>query len=122
MRNPYLGYGAIAAILVLGFSAAMFVSSASESLSLVGIVLIALNLSTWLMVAWDKAIAGRDITRVPENVLLFLAFVGGAGGLLLGMKLFRHKTRKSSFQYALVAIFGIQALLVLIAQRYLAQE
>jgi uncharacterized membrane protein YsdA (DUF1294 family) len=121
MRNPYLGYGAIAAILVLGFSAAMFVSSASESLSLVGIVLIALNLSTWLLVAWDKAIAGRDVTRVPENVLLFLAFVGGAGGLLLGMKLFRHKTRKSSFQYALVAIFGIQALLVLIAQRYLAQ-
>jgi uncharacterized membrane protein YsdA (DUF1294 family) len=120
MRNPYLSYGTAAALLTTAGCAALL-SSTSDSLSILGALIISLNLSTWLLVAWDKAIAGRDYTRVPEKVLLFLAFIGGAAGLLLGMKLFRHKTRKGSFRYALIAIFGIQALLVLIVRRYLAQ-
>ena len=41
----------------------------------------------------DKRKARRKKNRIPESVLLGLGFFGGAPGALLGMSLFRHKTR-----------------------------
>lgn len=41
----------------------------------------------------DKRKARRKRHRTPESVLLGLGFFGGAIGALLGMNLFRHKTR-----------------------------
>ena len=41
----------------------------------------------------DKRKARKKKNRVPESVLLGLGFFGGAAGALLGMSLFRHKTR-----------------------------
>ena len=41
----------------------------------------------------DKARAKRGAWRIPEKVLLGVSFFGGAVGGLLGMLLFRHKTR-----------------------------
>ena len=41
----------------------------------------------------DKARAKRGAWRIPEKVLLGVPFFGGAVGGLLGMLLFRHKTR-----------------------------
>ncbi|MFH2010005.1 MAG: DUF1294 domain-containing protein [bacterium] len=46
----------------------------------------------------DKGLARSDRLRVPERVLLALSFAGGTLGALAGMKLFRHKTAKSSFR------------------------
>ena len=45
----------------------------------------------------DKSRAQRGKWRIKESVLLSLSFLGGACGALLGMKLFRHKTRHTSF-------------------------
>ena len=45
----------------------------------------------------DKFLAKADMWRIPETVLLGAAFVGGAFGALLAMKIFRHKTRKRIF-------------------------
>lgn len=58
---------------------------------------------------WDKrqAIAGRP--RVPEATLLGLALAGGSPGLLLGMVLARHKTRKTAFLAPLALIVLLQA-------------
>ena len=41
----------------------------------------------------DKRKAKRKRWRTPEAVLLGLGFFGGAVGALVGMNLFRHKTR-----------------------------
>ena len=41
----------------------------------------------------DKMRAKRKRHRTPETVLLGLGFFGGSVGALLGMSLFRHKTR-----------------------------
>ena len=41
----------------------------------------------------DKRKAKRKRRRISESVLLGLGFFGGAIGALLGMHLFRHKTR-----------------------------
>lgn len=45
----------------------------------------------------DKSRAHRRGWRVSESALLVLSFLGGALGFLLGMLIFRHKTRKWRF-------------------------
>lgn len=52
----------------------------------------------------DKGRARAGMWRIPEKTLLALAALGGAAGAALGMKLFRHKTRKPLF-YILVPVF-----------------
>ncbi|MBQ9797597.1 MAG: DUF1294 domain-containing protein [Clostridia bacterium] len=49
-------------------------------------------LAFWVYGA-DKQKAKRKRRRIPESALLGLGFFGGAIGALLGMNLFRHKTR-----------------------------
>ncbi|MGD8217897.1 DUF1294 domain-containing protein [Pseudomonas thivervalensis] len=46
----------------------------------------------------DKRKARVDAWRTPENVLHALELAGGWPGALLAQQLFRHKTRKVSFQ------------------------
>ncbi len=41
----------------------------------------------------DKRKAKKHRFRIPEAVLLGLGFFGGSVGALLGMNLFRHKTK-----------------------------
>ena len=45
----------------------------------------------------DKRRAKKGRWRTPEALLLGLGFFGGAVGSLLGMSLFRHKTRHWHF-------------------------
>lgn len=45
----------------------------------------------------DKVKAKRGAWRIPEKVLLALGFFGGAIGAIIGMKLFRHKTKHAYF-------------------------
>lgn len=49
--------------------------------------------------AWgiDKFLARSRSRRISERSLLILVWLGGAFGALLGMLLFRHKTRKGYF-------------------------
>lgn len=63
----------------------------------------------FVLAVWDKAAAKRRRPRVPEATLLGAALVGGSPGLLLGMLLVRHKTRKGSFLLRLGAILLLQA-------------
>ena len=73
--------------------------------------LLAISLAMFILSAYDKAISGTSSTRVPEKILFFGALIGGAAGLLLAMKLFRHKIRKASFQFLLAVIIVVQVLL-----------
>lgn len=55
--------------------------------------LLLMNLIALCLMGWDKRLARRGDWRVPERTLFFAAAVGGATGGLLGMYLFRHKTK-----------------------------
>lgn len=64
----------------------------------------AVSFVTFIAYGLDKAKAKRGSSRISEQRLLVLAFIGGAAGALLGMLLFRHKTRHAKF-VILVPIF-----------------
>ena len=70
--------------------------------------LLAITGITFLTYGYDKLIAGSGATRVPERVLLTLAFAGGTAGALLGMRLFYHKTSKESFLERFWLVVAVQ--------------
>lgn len=76
--------------------------------------LLAMTGITFLIYGYDKSIAGSGATRVPEKALLALALFGGTFGALAGMKVFRHKTTKESFQAKLVVVLIVQIVLVVV--------
>ena len=67
-----------------------------------------INLVTFISFGLDKTSAQNHWRRTPEKVLWFLSLIGGSAGALLGMKLFRHKTKKLSFQLMMGLILVIQ--------------
>ncbi|MGG7651472.1 DUF1294 domain-containing protein [Pseudomonas sp. ES4] len=56
------------------------------------------SLLAFLLYWSDKRKARSDHWRTPENVLHAVEFAGGWPGALLAQQLFRHKTRKLSYQ------------------------
>lgn len=74
--------------------------------------LIAINILTFLVFGYDKWMATGHAWRTPEKVLWILSLLGGSLGAIAGMKTFRHKTRKVSFQFVFILIMVIQALVV----------
>ena len=63
--------------------------------------LLFINVAAFAAMFADKRRAVQRRWRVPERTLFFLAFIGGAAGALLGMFIFRHKTRHLSFRVLL---------------------
>lgn len=61
----------------------------------------------------DKIKAIRKSWRIPEWLLLMTAFVGGSLGSLLGMHLFRHKTRKPAFALGIPAMLCLHIIIFL---------
>ena len=63
----------------------------------------------------DKRKAIKRTFRIPEATLFIVALIGGSIGSILGMQVFRHKTRHWYFVFGMPAILAIQiALLVLL--------
>lgn len=73
---------------------------------LIGAVVFAvISVVAFALYGADKSRAKRGAWRIPEKVLLGFSFFGGAVGGLLGMCLFRHKTRH--WYFWLVNVVGI---------------
>ena len=70
--------------------------------------LIAINLVTFAVYGADKRRARRGAWRVPEKTLFLLPLLGGSVGALLGMRVFRHKTKHWYFVWGLPAILLAQ--------------
>ena len=72
------------------------------------VYLAGVNAVLFALMGADKRSAVRRRRRIPETTLLALAVLGGAAGGLLGMLLFRHKTRKAAFFLGFPAILLVQ--------------
>ena len=75
--------------------------------------IIGLNILSAFTFAYDKFVAGRGVTRIPERVLLTLCLVGGSMGGGLIMFGLRHKTSKTAFVRLFAGIVILQVLALL---------
>ena len=78
-------------------------------ISVFAIYRIGINILTFLIYGVDKWKAKRDKWRIPEDTLIWLAIAGGSVGALLGMYLFRHKTKHKKFLIGIPVILLVQA-------------
>ncbi|MBE6941875.1 MAG: DUF1294 domain-containing protein [Ruminococcaceae bacterium] len=72
--------------------------------------LIIINAAGFLFMLTDKRRAQRNLWRIPERTLIAVALLGGSLGALLGMKLFRHKTKHDKFRIGIPIILSVQIL------------
>lgn len=70
--------------------------------------LVCMNLIGLLLMFSDKRRARNGGWRIPERVLFLAAVCGGSLGSILGMWLFRHKTRHWYFVLGMPAILLLQ--------------
>jgi uncharacterized membrane protein YsdA (DUF1294 family) len=61
--------------------------------------LLAINIVTAVVYAWDKARARRGNRRIPERTLFLLNLAGGFIGAWIVFFGMRHKTRHRSFWF-----------------------
>ena len=87
-------------------------ASASVGWTVLLVWLAVINLLTFIVYGADKRRARKGKWRVPEKTLFLLPLLGGSVGALLGMKVFRHKTKHWYF------VWGIP--IILLAQTALA--
>jgi len=62
----------------------------------------------------DKLKAKRGSRRIPENTLFMFTILGGGVGTILGMYIFRHKTKKKKFTVGMPIILILEILLFIL--------
>ena len=78
------------------------------------VYLVAVNLIGFAIMGIDKYRARKRAYRIPEATLFTVAIIGGSIGSILGMYIFRHKTRHRSFTIGMPAILILQVILVIL--------
>lgn len=85
-------------------------------LKILTVWLIVINLVGFIQMYADKRRARKDKWRIPEKQLFLVAFIGGSVGSILGMQVFRHKTKHKSFVIGMPAILVLQIIVVIAIQ------
>ena len=76
------------------------------------LIFVLTNAAAFVMMGIDKRRAVRDSWRIPERTLLAACGLFAALGGLIGMYVFRHKTRKLKFSLGVPAMLVVQAALL----------
>ena len=84
-----------------------------NSFDIIILYVVAVNVISFLMMGIDKRKAVKRAFRIPESTLFVLAIIGGSIGSIIGMHLFRHKTRHWYFLYGMPVILALQIILIL---------
>lgn len=69
----------------------------------------AMNIINFLLMGIDKWKAQKGAFRIPESTLFIISLIGGSVGCVLGMYIFRHKTKQWHFVFTILAILLLQA-------------
>lgn len=78
-------------------------------LEILGIIyFILINIVGFALMGIDKKKAVRQKWRIPERTLFATALFGGSIGSIIGMEVFRHKTKHFSFRAGMPAILILQ--------------
>ncbi len=75
------------------------------------VYLLLINALGLLLMLVDKRRAQKKKWRIRESTLLLVAAIGGSVGSLLGMYIFRHKTKHPKFFLGVPALLAVQGAL-----------
>jgi uncharacterized membrane protein YsdA (DUF1294 family) len=70
------------------------------------------NLLGFVLMGIDKKKARNNERRIPERTLWGVAMLGGALGSFIGMNVFRHKTKHSSFKIGMPLLIAVNFILI----------
>ncbi len=79
-----------------------------------GICLLILNVFGFIQFGVDKKRAQKGKWRISEASLFATALLGGSIGCIVGMKVFRHKTKHKSFIIGMPLILLLQIIAVVL--------
>lgn len=65
----------------------------------------------FIFMGFDKVRAKKEGQRIPEKLLLLLAFLGGGIGILIGMVFFHHKINKKKFTIGVPLLYILNKLI-----------
>ena len=88
-------------------------------MKLLPIYLIIINAIGFLVMLIDKHRARKNLWRIPERTLIWIAILGGSFGCLLGMYAVRHKTKHTKFTIGLPFILAVQIVAGIIIYSYI---
>ena len=94
------GLGVMIALLLPQYTALTPLSAWLATITILG----------FLLCGFDKRQAVKKRFRVPGKVILAVALMGGALGVLLGLLAFHHKVKSGHFLIQIAAILLVQAL------------
>lgn len=75
---------------------------------------IIINIAGFASMGIDKAKAKKHAWRIPEATLFSIAILGGSIGSILGMQVFRHKTKHWYFSIGMPVIALLQLALAIV--------
>lgn len=75
---------------------------------------IIINIAGFASMGIDKAKAKKHAWRIPEATLFSIALLGGSIGSILGMQVFRHKTKHWYFAIGMPVIALLQLALAIV--------
>ncbi len=75
--------------------------------------LLIINLIGFFAMGIDKYKAKKGYWRIPEGTLMMITLLGGGIGTIIGMYLFRHKTKKLKFTIGLPTIFISEIVIII---------
>lgn len=81
------------------------------------IFFVIINVLAYLIMHIDKNNARNRRKRISEASLLTVAAIGGSIGILVSMRILRHKTRKKKFTIGVPVIFVLQVLLIIVLSK-----
>jgi len=87
-----------------------------QTIIILAAYLVIINVIAFASMGIDKSKAKSHAYRIPELTLFILAIIGGSIGSILGMQIFRHKTKHWYFVWGMPLILMLQ--LALIAYLY----
>jgi uncharacterized membrane protein YsdA (DUF1294 family) len=76
------------------------------------LIVLFINVYSLCLMGFDKKQARKGGFRISERALWIAAICGGAIGAVIGMNLFRHKTKHRSFQIGMPLLAVLQLVLL----------
>jgi uncharacterized membrane protein YsdA (DUF1294 family) len=83
-----------------------------HALQVLAIYVVLINVYGLLMMYVDKKKSRRSKGRISERQLFVVTALGGSLGTIMGMRLFKHKTKKPSFSLLFPLIFIVEIVAV----------